>query len=194
VAPLGFALVLGAGYIALDVWQPAEPLLSILAFVPGLLGVAALTLAGFSREELRLQFRPLSRAGATALAVTTVLLLPILLSNSGFLGWRWLPALIWAPASGIAQELYFRGTLLPGLERAIGNRRWALLAHLPVFVLFHLRLYLALPSVPIALLCTLVLGAAGFSWGWQVQRDDTLVWAIAQHSVFLMLMSLFAFG
>lgn len=32
------------------------------------------------------------------------------------------------------------------------------------------------------------------SWGWQVQRDRTAIWAMIQHSLFLMLMSLFAWG
>jgi len=181
-------------YTALDVWQPPEPALSLLAFLPGVIAVAALTFAGLSRDEIRLRVRPLSRAGAIALALATLLLLPILGSNSGFVGWQWLPALVWAPASGIAQELFFRGALLPALERVTRSPRWALVAHGMVFLVFHLRTYLALPSAGIALVVSCVLFCAGYAWGWQVQRDRTLVWAMAQHSAFLMLMSLFNFG
>jgi membrane protease YdiL (CAAX protease family) len=32
---------------------------------------------------------------------------------------------------------------------------------------------------------------AGLGWGWQVQRDRTIVWAMGQHIIFLMIMSLF---
>jgi hypothetical protein len=32
---------------------------------------------------------------------------------------------------------------------------------------------------------------AGLGWGWQVQHDRTIVWTVAQHILFLMLMSLF---
>jgi hypothetical protein len=36
-----------------------------------------------------------------------------------------------------------------------------------------------------------VLFIAGYGWGWQVHKDRTLVWAILQHSTFLIAMSLF---
>ena len=45
-----------------------------------------------------------------------------------------------------------------------------------------------------AALIAMVLFAAGCGWGWQVQKDKTVVWAIGQHSLFLMLMSMFEWG
>jgi membrane protease YdiL (CAAX protease family) len=126
------------------------------------------------------------------LIATTVLLLPILGSSTGFIGWKWLPALVFAPASGIAQEIYFRGSLLPALEKALnGKKIIALLLHAVVFVGYHFRTFRSVPSVPIALLIALVLFLAGCGWAWQVQKDRTIIWAVSQHGLFLMLMSMF---
>ena len=32
---------------------------------------------------------------------------------------------------------------------------------------------------------------AGLGWGWQVQRERTIVWAMGEHVIFLTIMSLF---
>lgn len=192
--PLAMAvtLAMAAVYTALDTLQPPEPALSLLAFAPGGLSLLALAAAGLARGERYLRPARISRAGLGALAATTLLLLPILGSSTGWSGWRWLPGLVYAPASGIAQELYFRAALLPGLERALGGRRTAaLLAHAAIFAAFHFRTFNALPSLPVGLLVAAVLFAGGCGWGWQVQRDRTVVWAMLQHSLFLVLMSMF---
>ncbi len=150
IAALLITLVMGVGMTALDVWQPAEPRLSILAFLPGLVSIAVLLASGSSRSDLYLRFGKLSRPGLIALAVTTILLLPILGSTTGWGGWKWLPALVYAPASGIAQELYFRSSLLPALERALGGKKIpALLLHGLVFIGYHLRTFRSVPSLPI---------------------------------------------
>jgi membrane protease YdiL (CAAX protease family) len=117
------------------------------------------------------------------------------LVNSTFIGWSWLPALLYAPASGIAQELYFRSSLLPALERALpGRPAAALFAHAAVFVGFHYRTFAAVPSLPPAILVATVLFLAGCAWGWQVQRDGTVLWAMIQHSLFLTAMSRFTWS
>lgn len=192
---LVITLLMGIATTVLDVRQPAEPILSILAFIPGLVSIAALSASGLSRADLYLRFARLSRPGLLALAAVTVLMLPILGSSSGWVGWQWLPALVYAPASGIAQELYFRSSLLPALERALGGRKTAaILLHGLVFVGYHYRTFSALPSLPIGILVAVVLFAAGCGWAWQVQRDRTVVWAMIQHSLFLAVMSMFAWA
>ena len=189
---MGIILVMGVFYTWIDLQQFPESTQSLLAFLPGGLSLAALFGSGATRKGLYLQLAPLSRSGGIALGITTILLLPILASSSAFLGWRWLPALVYAPASGIAQELYFRSALLGGLQRGMPGRRTAvLLVHSLVFLGFHLRTFLSLPSFGIGVLVALVLFSAGCGWGWQVQRDRTIVWASMQHSLFLMLMSMF---
>jgi membrane protease YdiL (CAAX protease family) len=179
-------------YTVLDVLQLPEPRHSLLAFIPGAASLAALFAAGLNRDDCNLRLRRLSRPGLITLAVVTVLLLPILASSSGFTGWQWLPALVFAPASGIAQELYFRAALLPGLQRAFKGRQVpALLVHAVIFVAFHLRTFRSLPNFGIGIVVALVLFLAGCGWGWQVQKDRTVVWAMLQHSLFLILMSMF---
>jgi hypothetical protein len=67
----------------------------------------------------------------------------------------------------------------------------ALFLHSALFVGFHFRTFQAIPSLPMVLVVTVVLFLAGCSWGWQVQRDHTVVWSMLQHSLFLVLMSMF---
>jgi hypothetical protein len=191
-AALFITLIMGIALTVLDVLQPAEPVLSILAFIPGIISIAALSASGLSRAEIYLRFTWISLPGSLVLVATTVLLLPILASSTGWSGWHWLPGLVFAPASGIAQEIYFRGSLLPALERALhGKKSVAILLHTALFVGYHFRTFRSVPSIPIAILVAVVLFAAGCGWAWQVQRDRTVFWTIAQHSLFLMLMSTF---
>jgi len=193
---LGIILLMGVAYTWLDMLQPAEWITAILAFIPGI--VSLLALRAYQRSlgssDTTLQYRPLSLKGGLALAAATILMLPILGASTGFIGWQWLPALVYAPASGIAQELYFRASLLPAFENLVGKKFLAIVLHGLVFLAFHLRTFLSIGLQPIAIVVVLVLFAAGCAWGWQVQRDRTVVWAMLQHSLFLMLMSMFAYG
>ena len=192
VVALFITLIMGIAITVLDVLQPTEPILFILAFIPGIISIAALSASGLSRAELNLRFTCISLPGLLVLAAITVLLLPILGSSTGWTGWQWLPGLIYAPASGIAQEIYFRASLLPALERAVhGKRVIAILLHAVIFVGYHFRTFRSVLSLPIAILVAAVLFTAGCGWAWQVQRDRTVFWAIGQHSLFLILMSLF---
>lgn len=192
---LAVTLAMAVAYAALDVVQPREPALSVLALLPGAISIVSLRAAGLTREHLRLRIASLSLAGAGLLAGVTVLMLPILSSSTGFIGWRWLPGLVFGPMSGIAQELYFRSSLLPALERAIPGRPGvALLCQAAVFVAFHLRTFMSVPSLPVALVIAVVILLAGCGWGREVQRDRTVAWATVQHCLFLAVMSMFNWG
>ena len=68
----------------------------------------------------------------------------------------------------------------------------ALLVHSAVFALWHLRMLTQMP-VPVALVSLAVMFLAGTGWGWQTMHDRTVVWAMVQHSLFLMVMALFTF-
>ncbi|MGB8983848.1 MAG: CPBP family glutamic-type intramembrane protease [Anaerolineales bacterium] len=195
VVSLVVTLLMGVLFTVLDVLQPAEWLFSLLAFIPGAISIVTLRAAGLSWDQLYLRPGRISRVGLGILAVTTLLLLPILGGSTSWQGWHWLPALVYAPASGIAQELYFRSSLLPAVERAFNGRKTlALLAHSLIFIGFHLRTFQAIGSLVPSLLVALVLFLAGCGWGWQVQRDRTVVWSMLQHSFFLILMSMFGWG
>lgn len=189
---LGLLAALAVVYTAVEFVQPAAPVYTCLSLLLAILAVITLRTAGFSSAELRLRYARLSWPGGALLLAATVLMLPILASSTGFIGWQTLPALVYAPGSGIAQELFFRAALLPALERIMPGRRFlALLAHTAIFILWHLRTFTLLPSFPFILLVATVLGLAGLAWGGQVQRDDTVLWSTAQHSLFLIVMSMF---
>ncbi|HET9223272.1 MAG TPA: hypothetical protein VFO07_12255 [Roseiflexaceae bacterium] len=74
------------------------------------------------------------------------------------------------------------------------HRTLSLFAHAAIFVGFHARTFLALPSLLFVLIVAGVLFLAGCTWGWQVQRDRTVVGAMLQHTLFLMLMSMFGWA
>lgn len=183
---------LATAYTYVEYVQPRDPWYAGLSLAVAVAAVASLRGLGFSRQVLRLRYSGLSRGGALLLMTASLLMLPILGSSTGFVGWRWLAGLLFAPASGIAQEVFFRGSVLPVLEKVLpGRPLLALLGQTAVFVGWHVRTFTLLPSVPVAVLVGAVLALAGLAWGRQVQRDGTLLWSICQHSLFLMVMSMF---
>lgn len=178
-----------------DTLQIREPFFSIISFLPGILSLGALSVAGFTRRECNLIIARLSKPGLFVLAGTSLLLLPILLSSSGAAGWNWLAGLVYAPASGIAQELYFRACLLPALLRLFHGRTWpALCVHSLIFVGYHLRTFRSITSIQLCIMVGAVLFLAGVGWGRQSQMDRTVAWTTLHHSVFLTLMSVFTWG
>jgi len=191
---LSIALVMALAYTVHDGVQIGEPLFSLASFLPGLLSIGALLAAGVSRDECGLAVRRLSRAGLVVLALTFLLLLPILLSGTAT-RWDPLAALIYAPASGIAQELFFRAALLPALINAMaGHRQRALVLHCLIFVAYHFRTFRSIGAVGPSIAVGAVLFLASLAWGWESQRDRTILWTSIQHSIFLAAMSLHTWG
>jgi len=160
----------------------------------GSLGIVILLAMGFNRHELFLQLKPISKGGWVALGLATLALAGPL-ATSHWVGVRWLPLLVYAPLSGITQELFFRAGLLPAIQRLCGGRTWSsLVLHAVLFGLWHVPLaYLAAPISPwVAVLALFVVTSlAGLVWGWQVQQDRTVVWTVLHHTLLLMVMSLF---
>ena len=157
---------------------------ALLGFAPGLLGVGVLLLAGRSRADCYLQVRGLSWAGLAVLAAVFVFALAAVLPFGVWQGWSWLAALVYAPASGISQELFFRSSLLPAFQTIFKDRRGlALLSHSVLFGLWHIGpLFVGAPLWAV-LAVMFVPFLSGLGWGWQVQRDRTVVWAMLQHSL-----------
>jgi membrane protease YdiL (CAAX protease family) len=156
-----------------------------LGFTPGILGVGTLLLAGRSRQDCYLELRKLSWPGFAVLAGIFVLGLAAVLPVSRWQGWNWTAVLVYAPASGISQELFFRSSLLPALRMALPKRRGlALVVHSILFGLWHIGpLFLGAPLWAV-LAVMFVPFISGLGWGWQVERDGTVVWAMLQHSLF----------
>jgi len=167
---------------------------AVLEALVGASGVLVLLGMGFTRRELYLGIRPISRKGWITLGLATLALAGPL-ATSPWIGVRWLNLLVYAPLSGVTQELFFRASLLPAIQKLCGSKTWSsLILHAFLFGLWHVPLaYLAAPISPwVAVVALFVVTAlAGLAWGWQVQHDRTVVWTMLHHSLLLMVMSLF---
>ncbi len=135
-----------------------------------------------------------SLKGIVALALVSLALAgPIL--TSAYVGFTPLAVFLLAPASAIAQELFFRAGLLPAMHRMFPGRPGAAnLAHAALFGLWHVpRAMIFSPINPFlgALMLVEVTGMAGFGWGWQVRHDGTIGWSTLHHWLLLSVMSLF---
>jgi membrane protease YdiL (CAAX protease family) len=157
---------------------------ALLGFLPGILGVGALSAAGPSRQDCYLEIEPLSWKGFGVLAAVFVFALAVVLPFGAWQGWNWKAALVYAPASGISQELFFRASLLPALESTLEKRkRLALILHSVLFGLWHIGpLFVGAPAWAVVAVM-FVPFLSGLGWGWQVQHDRTVVWAMLQHSL-----------
>lgn len=181
-------LLLWLGYATLQTLSVMgylpEPWSAPASFAPGILGVGALLAAGLSREDCFLRLRRLSRAGFAVLAAVFVFALAAVLPLGRWQGWNWQAALIYAPASGISQELFFRSALLPALQWLLKSRPGlALVLHSVLFGLWHIApLFLGAP-VWAVLAVIMVPFLSGLGWGWQVRHDGTVAWAMIQHSL-----------
>lgn len=185
---LGVALLLWLGYTLLQTLfvtgYISELWSAILGFVPGSIGVVAFMVAGQTREQLFLQFAPLSRRGVLVLAGIFVFALAVVLPFGRWQGPNWMAVFVYAPASGFSQELFFRATLLPAFLLLFKQRpRLALVMHALLFGLWHIGpLFLGAP-VWAVIAVMFVPFVCGIGWGWQVQRDRTVLWAMLQHSL-----------
>jgi hypothetical protein len=176
-------LALWLPYAALNTIYPG-PVLTYglgLLIAGGALGV--LWWGGLSPHSCFLRPRRLSGRGALLLAVLS-LFLPLALLAGLWQTFHALDALVYAPASAIAQEVYFRAALLSVLLRQPGGERRAVPLQALLFSGWHARAFrVTSPPVAGAVLAVVFLG--GLLWGWQVARDRTVVYAIVQHAVFL---------
>ncbi len=191
----GIVLALWAVYTVMEALAqsgrlpPLEGLL--LELIPGLLGVAALGLNGMTRGDCFLRWGRISRPGLIVQGIAFVLLLGVPFSG-GWIGWDPVRALVYAPLGVITQELYFRAALLPALIRQTGGRTWlALVLHTLLFGLWHTGpLVNGYPLAGIVLVMTVPM-FAGLAWGWQAQRDRTIVWGLFFHGIILFLNAFF---
>jgi membrane protease YdiL (CAAX protease family) len=180
--------LLWVGYTVLQtmavVGRVSEGWSATLGFLPGGLGITALLLAGMKREECYLIFNPISMRGFAVLVAVFIFSLSAILPVMVWNGWDWKAALILAPAGGIAQELFFRSTLLPTIQNVFRQkRRRALIIHSVLFGLWHIGpLFVGAPAWAV-LAVMAVPFLAGIGWGWQVMHDRTVIWAMIQHSL-----------
>jgi len=186
--------LLWIAYTVIYTVQLNDTLATFLEFLPGVLGIITLYASGFTTQDLYLRKGSLSVKGAILLTAFLFVLVPILLTGE-WVGWHWLPFLVYAPASGIAQELFFRASLLPLLIKIFrGKTAPAVIIQASLFALWHVPLAFSQAPLGGAFAVTVVTFIGGIVWGWQVQHNKTVYWAMAQHIVYLMIMSLFSWG
>jgi membrane protease YdiL (CAAX protease family) len=156
---------------------------AILSFVPGVIGVGVLLGAGLSTEDCYLRFQRLSWRGLWVLVAVMAFALAAILPVSVWQAWSWRAALIYAPASGVSQELFFRSALLPAMGLIVKDRRRAaLVLHAVLFGLWHIGPLFVGAPIWAVIAVILVPFLSGLGWAWQVQHDRTVVWAMIQHS------------
>jgi membrane protease YdiL (CAAX protease family) len=185
---IGTVVLLWMSYTALQTLfvtgHVSEGWSAILGFVPGVIGIIVLTATGLRREQLFLRMAPLSLRGLAVLIGIFAFALAAIVPFGKWQGWNWMAALVFAPASGISQELFFRATLLPAVLLVLKRRtRIAIVLHSLLFSLWHIGPFFVGAPIWAALAVMFVPFLSGIGWGWQVQHDRTVLWAAIQHTL-----------
>ena len=177
-------IALWAPYALLNTLVPG-PLLSYgLGLLIAVVALGLLWSAGISPRACFLSLAPPSRQGLVLLALLSVFVPAVLLLGRGQ-PFSWRDDLVYAPASALGQELYFRSALLVALGMVWrGDARLALAGQALAFALWHVRALRVAPLAP-AVGVLVVTFVAGLLWGVQVRRDRTVLYAVLQHALFL---------
>jgi hypothetical protein len=172
-------------YVVLNTLFPGPLLTYALGLLIAALALAALWLGGTPPWACFVRVDQLSLRGAVLLAAMLSFIPAALLLGRGQ-PLSWLNDLVYAPASALGQELFFRSALLVALNRlSRGSSGAAVGLQAAAFALWHVRAFRVVSFAPAAgvLAVTFV---AGLLWGVQVARDRTLLYAAAEHTLFLM--------
>ena len=193
---LALVLLLYAFYTALQIFnlgfqetETFQHLMAVFWLVPGILGVIILLNFGFTTSECYLQYSELSLKGALLLSITLIIL-PFILLSGKWIGFDPVEALIYAPASAIAQELFFRSVLLPVLLKKFKNKSVSIGLHSLLFGIWHVGVFLIAP-LGAALMVVAVPTLLSILWALQVFRDKSVFYLMILHSIFLVSMSMF---
>jgi len=158
--------------------------------IPGIVGINVLLSSVFNKEMLFLRFRHLSKEGGIVLSLTFLVLIPMIMTSQ-WRGWDWYYTFIEAPISGITQELFFRAVLLPVCLKIFQEKiKLGIIFHSVLFSLWHIGVFWTAP-IGAAIFVCLVPFVAGLAWGWEAQRDKTIIWTILVHTLILVISSFF---
>lgn len=171
-------------YTLLNTVFPGPGLTYALGLALAALALGLLWLGGLPPRACFLRLAPLSWVGAVMLGAMMLFIPAALLAGRGQ-PLDWLDDAVYAPASALGQELFFRSALLAALlQLCRGRKKAALLFQAGAFALWHVRAFQVVEIGPAAGVLVIAF-AAGMLWGAQVLRDRTVLYAIAQHTLFL---------
>ncbi len=188
-------LLLWGIYTTFQIIYLDQPFVDLIGFLAGTLAIAVLLSSGFTLSDCYLRVAPISKRGAWLFIAIFFLWLGIVLPTGGKPQWDWRSIFIFAPATSIAQELFFRSALLPALLHSLkGNFRRALFIHSILFAIWHLGVLTTGAPPAAVMMVILVPFLISFSWGWQVHRDGTILWAILHHTSLQIIMRMFTWG
>jgi hypothetical protein len=176
---VSIVIALWLPYMLLNLFFPGPALTYALGLVIALLALSSLKLAHVPAVGIYPHIP--SRESVVALGILT-LFIPFAVLIGRSQPWDWLGNMVYAPASALGQELYFRSALLTAVGPR-GSRR-AILLQATLFALWHARAFRVVPTWE-ALLVLLGTFVAGILWGWQARRDNTTFYAFIQHLLFL---------
>ncbi len=178
-------IALWAPYALVNTLFPGPLLTYSLGLLIALVALGLLWSAGVSPRACFLALAPPSRQGLVLLALLSTFIPTALLLGRGQ-PFNWLDDLVYAPASALGQELYFRSALLValGMVWQRGNAGLALAGQALAFALWHVRAFRVAPLAP-AVGVLVVTFVAGLLWGMEVRRDRTVLYAVLQHALFL---------
>ena len=149
--------------------------------------VAGVLIAGGSLEDCGLRPRRPSRLTVAIVAGSAAVSIPVVVAIGRLQPWDWGGMLVAAPASAVAQEVYFRGTLQLALSRRFRfGRSGTAVSQAGLFALWHLRAFRAVPPAQ-AVAVIVIAFAAGLIWGLLALRDRTIAWTLVHHAFYLLI-------
>ena len=188
-------LFLWAIYTALQILFLDQPIVDLIGFLSGIVAILVLLTSGFSLANCYLRWASISKKGLYLYIAILTFWVVIVLPTGGNPHWDWQSVFIFAPATSVAQEIFFRSALLPILIVTFkGNFRHALLLHSILFGIWHMGVFTTDAPIGAAFFVVLVPTLISLAWGWQVHRDGTVVWAILHHTILQIIMRLFTWG
>lgn len=179
-------------YLLLYLVEVHHQILYLFEGVPAILAVLILLKFGnFSRQDLLLRWKHISRAGVFLLFIV-IMSYGVIGLYGTFRGFFPYSFFIVGPLSAITQELYFRGSLQAIFEKNLNfSRHKSNILQNLFFIGWHLRLYLETDTPMGTLVLILGFGYFGLIWGYQSRKDGSLLYVLLIHIIGLMGHSLF---
>jgi hypothetical protein len=184
VLPSVLLLLLVVPYALLNYFFPGPLLTYTLGTGIALVSLVLLRWLGVRSGNPFRVTRP-SRPGAILLSIP-LLYLPLAVA-AGRIQLVTVDQVLSGLISGVPQELYFRWSLIIGLQHLLGQHSWLVLGtQAALFGLWHARAFAVVDVLP-AMAVVAGTTVAGLLWGLEARRDRTILYVAVEHSLLLIL-------